>query len=144
MAPHLGACRVGGHESSLVHERRRRSAVRACANDAWRKGYGRRIDGDPRISRSSIERVRSDADFVVVVEERTPLRRAGVRFVGHCPFHDDKVRSFAVNPVRKLYYCFECHKAGDMIGFVRDVQGVSFVGAIEWLAQRFEIPLSYE
>ena len=79
-----------------------------------------------------------------MVEERTPLSRAGARLIGRCPFHDEKTPSFSVNAVDKLYYCFECHKGGDMIGFVRDTQGVSFVGAIEWLALRFGIPLSYE
>ncbi len=58
-----------------------------------------------------------------VVEERTP--------------------SFSVNPVEKLYYCNGCQKGGDMLGYVRDTQNLGFVGAIEWLAQRFRIPLSY-
>ena len=103
------------------------------------------MDDDRRIKRSSIERVRFEADFVVVVQERTQLRPAGVRLVGRCPFHNEKTASFSVNPVDKLYYCFGCHKGGDMIGFVRETQGgVSFVEAVEWLAQRFEIPLSYQ
>ncbi len=80
----------------------------------------------------------------MVVEERTPLRGSGIRLVGRCPFHDEKTPSFSVNPVDKLYYCFGCHKGGDMFGFVRHTQGVNFVGAVEWLAQRFGIPISYE
>ena len=79
-----------------------------------------------------------------MVEERTALRRAGVRLIGRCPFHDERTPSFSVNAVDKLFYCHGCHKGGDMIAFVRETQGLTFVGAVEWLAQRFRIPLSYE
>jgi len=97
-----------------------------------------------RLKDTTVEAVRQSADFVAVVEERTSLRKAGARLVGRCPFHEERTPSFSVNPVDKLYHCFGCGKGGDMIGFVRDTQGVSFVGAVEWLAQRFGIPLSYE
>ena len=90
-----------------------------------------------RIKDTSVEAVRQSADFVAVVEERTPLRKAGARLVGRCPFHEERTPSFSVNPVEKLYYCFGCHKGGDMIAFVRETQGLDFVGAVEWLAERF-------
>jgi DNA primase len=97
-----------------------------------------------RIKDTSVEAVRENADFVAVVEERTPLRKAGARLTGRCPFHEEKTPSFSVNPVEKLYYCHGCHKGGDMIGFVQDTQSVDFVGAVEWLADRFRIPIEYE
>ncbi len=97
-----------------------------------------------RIKDTSVEAVRQGADFVAVVEERTPLRKAGSRLQGRCPFHEERTPSFSVNPVDKLYHCFGCGKGGDMIGFVRDTQGLDFVGAVEWLAERFRIPLEYE
>ena len=89
-----------------------------------------------RIKDSTVEAVRQSADFVAVVEERTPLRKAGARLVGRCPFHDERTPSFSVNPVDKLFHCHGCHKGGDMIGFVRETQGLDFVEAIEWLAGR--------
>jgi DNA primase len=97
-----------------------------------------------RIKDTSVEAVRQNADFVAVVEERTPLRKAGARLTGRCPFHEEKTPSFSVNPVEKLYYCHGCHKGSDMIGFVQDTQSVDFVGAVEWLADRFRIPIEYE
>jgi DNA primase len=97
-----------------------------------------------RIKDTSVEAVRQGADFVAVVEERTPLRKAGARLVGRCPFHEEKTPSFSVNAVERLYYCHGCHKGGDMIGFVRDTQGLDFVGAVEWLAERFRIPIEYD
>jgi len=97
-----------------------------------------------RIKDSSIEAVKAAADFVAVVEERTQLRKSGARLVGRCPFHEERTPSFSVNPAEGLYYCFGCHKGGDMIAFVRETQGVDFVGAIEWLADRFRVELEYE
>jgi DNA primase len=83
--------------------------------------------------------------MVEVVSARTPLRRAsGSRFTGRCPFHEEKTPSFSVNPVDKLYYCFGCGKGGDIVAFVRETENLDFVGAIEWLADRFRIPLEYE
>jgi DNA primase len=49
-----------------------------------------------------------------------------------------------VNPVDKLYYCFGCGKGGDVISFVRETENLDFVGAIEWLAERFRVTLEYE
>ena len=76
-----------------------------------------------RIKDTTVEAVKQAADFVAVVEERTPLRKAGARLAGRCPFHEERTPSFSVNPVDKLYYCFGCGKGGDMITFVRETQG---------------------
>ena len=85
------------------------------------------------------------ADMVDVVSGRTPLRRAsGSRFTGRCPFHEEKTPSFSVNPVEKLYYCFGCGKGGDVISFVRETENLDFVGAVEWLADRFRVPIEVE
>ena len=98
-----------------------------------------------RIRDSSVQDVKAAADMVEVVSTRTPLRRAsGSRFTGRCPFHEEKTPSFSVNPVDKLFYCFGCGKGGDLVAFVRETENLDFVGAIEWLAERFRVPLEYE
>jgi DNA primase len=97
-----------------------------------------------RIKDTSIEAVKTAADIVTVVEERTSLRKQGVRLVGRCPFHEERTPSFSVNPGQGLYYCFGCHRGGDLISFVRETQGLDFAGAIEWLAERFRVPLEHE
>jgi DNA primase len=97
-----------------------------------------------RIKDTSVEAVRAAADIVAVVEDRTSLRKQGARLVGRCPFHEERTPSFSVNPGQGLYYCFGCHKGGDLISFVRETQGLDFAGAIEWLADRFRVPLEYE
>ena len=98
-----------------------------------------------RIKDSSVRDVVAAADMVEVVSGRTQLRRASnSRFTGRCPFHEERTPSFSVNPVDKLYYCFGCGKGGDVISFVRETENLDFVGAIEWLAERFRVALEYE
>ncbi len=97
-----------------------------------------------RIKDSSVEAVKAAADMVAVVETRTPLRKAGARFTGRCPFHEERTPSFSVNAVDKLYYCFGCGEGGDVIKFVRETEQLDFAGAIEWLAERFGVPLEYD
>src|SRR5437660_2397954 len=82
--------------------------------------------------------------MVAVVSERTQLRKAGARYSGRCPFHDERTPSFSVNGVDKLYYCFGCGAKGDLITFVRESEHLDFVGAVEWLADRFNVQLEYE
>jgi DNA primase len=98
-----------------------------------------------RITDSSVRDVKAAADMVEVVSGRTQLRRAsGSRYTGRCPFHEEKTPSFSVNPADKLYYCFGCGKGGDLVSFVQETENLDFVGAIEWLAERFRVPLTYE
>src|ERR687888_733267 len=97
-----------------------------------------------RIKDTSVEEVKAAADMVAVVSARTQLRKAGSRYLGRCPFHDERTPSFSVNAPDKLYYCFGCGAKGDLITFVRETEHLDFVGAIEWLADRFNVPLEYE
>jgi len=97
-----------------------------------------------RIKDSSVEAVKAAADFVDVVSARTQLRKAGNRYMGRCPFHEERTPSFSVNAVDKLYYCFGCGAKGDLITFVRETEGLDFTGSIEWLGERFRIPIEYE
>ncbi len=97
-----------------------------------------------RIKDSSVEAVKAAADFVDVVSARTQLRKSGGRYTGRCPFHDERTPSFSVNAVDKLYYCFGCGAKGDLITFVRETEGLDFAGSIEWLGERFRVPIEYE
>jgi CHC2 zinc finger len=68
-------------------------------------------------TRDSIERAQEAVDMVQVVGAKTDLRRVGSRWVGLCPFHDERTPSFSVDPEQRLYYCFGCGAGGDAIGF---------------------------
>jgi DNA primase len=97
-----------------------------------------------RIKQESVEAVKAAADMLDVVGGRTQLRKAGARYVGRCPFHEERTPSFSVNAVDKLFYCFGCGKGGDLISFVRETENLDFAGAIEWLGERFRVPLEYD
>jgi DNA primase len=96
------------------------------------------------IKQSSVEQVKAAADMVEIVGARTQLRKVGSRWTGRCPFHEERTPSFSVEAAEKLFHCFGCGKGGDLITFVRETEGLDFVGAIEWLADRYRIPLEYE
>jgi DNA primase len=97
-----------------------------------------------RIRDASVEAVRTGSDLAAVVGERTALRRSGSQLVGRCPFHEERTPSFSVNPAKGLYWCFGCGKGGDVFRFVEETQGLDFTGAVEWLADRFRVPIEYE
>jgi DNA primase len=93
----------------------------------------------------SKERVRDAVDMIDLVSSRTELRRAGAnRMTGLCPFHDERTPSFGINPAEKVYYCFGCQASGDAFTFVMETEGVDFKGALELLADRFNVPLELE
>jgi DNA primase len=95
-------------------------------------------------TRDSIDRVRDAVDMVALVGARTDLRRVGSRWVGLCPFHDERTPSFSVNAEDGLYYCFGCGAKGDAIGFVRETEALDFPGAVELLAERTGVALERE
>ncbi len=97
-----------------------------------------------RFSPDTIERVRESADIVEVVSAYTDLRRQGERFVGLCPFHDERSPSFSVKPRDGFYYCFGCEAGGDTIRFVQEKEGLAFPDAVEALAERYGVEIERE
>ncbi|HEY7439736.1 MAG TPA: DNA primase [Acidimicrobiia bacterium] len=91
-----------------------------------------------------VARVRETTDLVALIGERVALKRVGRRFSGLCPFHQEKTPSFSVNPELGLYYCFGCHESGDAITFVRKLDGLDFVEAVERLAARSGVTVRYD
>ena len=96
------------------------------------------------ISNESLERVKAAADVVEVISAHTDLRRQGARYVGLCPFHEERTPSFSVEPTEKLYHCFGCGVGGDVIKFVEEKEGLGFTEAVEMLADRYGVELERE
>src|SRR5437763_88551 len=90
-----------------------------------------------------VARVRASTDFVAVVSEHVTLKKNGRQWMGLCPFHPEKSPSFSVNGEEGVYYCFGCQAAGDAITFVREIDHLTFVEAVEKLAARANIQLTY-
>jgi DNA primase len=96
------------------------------------------------ISPESLERLKQTADIVEVVSTHTDLRRQGARWVGLCPFHEERTPSFSVDAQEKLYHCFGCGVGGDVIKFVEEKEGLGFAEAVELLADRYGVELERE
>lgn len=88
--------------------------------------------------------VRDRNDIVSVVGDYVALRKAGTSWKGLCPFHGEKSPSFHVHPDRKFFYCFGCQTGGDVISFVREINGYSFPEAVRHLAERAGIAMPVE
>jgi DNA primase len=98
-----------------------------------------------RIRDEDIAAVRERSPVDEVIGEYLQLKNAGGGSVkGLCPFHDEKTPSFNVTPSRGLWYCHGCGEGGDVIKFVRKIDALSFIEAVEKLAGRAGLELRYE
>ncbi|MGC7094216.1 DNA primase [Amycolatopsis lurida] len=98
-----------------------------------------------RIRESDIAEVRDRNRIDEVVGEYVALRRAGGGALkGLCPFHDEKTPSFNVRPTHGTFHCFGCGVGGDVIKFLTDLEKLTFVEAVERLADRVGLRLTYE
>ena len=97
-----------------------------------------------RIRKASLDAVLGKTDVAAVIGEYVRLQRSGSGYKGLCPFHNEKTPSFNVVPEKGLFYCFGCQKGGDVIAFLREIEGLSFVEAVERLAEKAGVSLEYE
>ncbi len=88
-----------------------------------------------------IEEIKSRNDIVDVISSYVGLKRAGSNMQGLCPFHSEKTPSFTVFTATQGYYCFGCGAGGDVINFVRQIENLEYVAAVEFLAKRVGITL---
>ncbi|MBR4018948.1 MAG: hypothetical protein IKK12_05300, partial [Clostridia bacterium] len=86
----------------------------------------------------------SKSDIAAIASEYTLLKPKGKRLWGCCPFHSEKTPSFSVTPDTQLYYCFGCHAGGSVVQFVMEMEKLSYVDAIKYLAQRVGMELPEE
>lgn len=91
-----------------------------------------------------IARVRASTDLVGLIGEYVQLRQVGARWRGLCPFHTEKTPSFYVNAADGLYHCFGCQASGDAITFLREQEHLGFAEAVERLAGKVGISLTYD
>ena len=84
-----------------------------------------------------IEEIKARSELVAVVDQYVRLdKRSGSNYFGLCPFHSEDTPSFSVSPAKQIYYCFGCHKGGDVIHFVMDIEKLSYPQAIRVLGER--------
>ena len=95
----------------------------------------------PHFDSNFLERVRNASDVVEIIGACVPLKRAGVNFVGLCPFHKEKSPSFNVNAQKQIFHCFGCQTGGDVFKFIQLYESITFPESVARLAERARIPM---
>ena len=95
----------------------------------------------PRYSDELIEEVRQSNDIVDVISQYVHLKRSGRNYFGLCPFHNEKSPSFSVSPDKQIFHCFGCGVGGNAFTFLMKIEGISFVEAVQTLAEKANIQL---
>lgn len=93
-----------------------------------------------------LQELKYRCDIESVVSKYVNLRRSGRGFVGLCPFHSEKTPSFHLYPENQSFYCFGCETGGDVITFIRKIENLDYVEAVQFLAQMagLEMPAQEE
>ena len=91
----------------------------------------------PQFSEQFLQELSERNDIVDVVSGYVQLtKRSGSNLFGLCPFHSEKTPSFSVSPDKQIYHCFGCGKGGSVIGFIMEIENLSFPDAVGFLARR--------
>lgn len=93
-----------------------------------------------KIENNIIQRVLDATDIVDVIGDFVDLKKKGARYIGLCPFHDDRhATNFVVYPAKRCYKCFACDAKGDVVKFLQEHEKLNFGDAIRWLGKRYNI-----
>ena len=98
----------------------------------------------PRLAEGFINELKERIDLFDLVVPYVELKKSGSSWVGLSPFQQEKTPSFYVHPQKGFFKCFSSGETGDAISFVQKVENLDFQEALEFLSQRFGIPLRYE
>lgn len=93
------------------------------------------------ITQQTIQQIVSRIDIVEIVGSFVKLKKRGANYLGLCPFHNEKTPSFTVTPSKEIYKCFGCGAGGDAIRFLMEHEKYSYVEALRWLAQKYNVEI---
>ncbi|MBR2743179.1 MAG: DNA primase [Clostridia bacterium] len=94
------------------------------------------------IGRETLADIRAACDIADIVSQYVTLTKSGSGYLkGLCPFHSEKTPSFTVTPAKGIYKCFGCGESGDVITFIMKIEGLEFVEAVKFLAQKANIEI---
>ena len=97
-----------------------------------------------KIPESTIDEVLSKADIESVVGKYVSFtKKTGQNLFGLCPFHSEKTPSFSVNSQKGLYRCFGCGKGGNSIGFIMEIEKMSFPEAVKYLGDQYGVHVEW-
>src|SRR6476620_3398934 len=93
------------------------------------------------ISQETIDRIIGAARVEEVVSDFVTLKKRGVNMLGNCPFHNERTPSFTVSPVKGIYKCFGCGKAGNSVNFIMEHENATYPEALRYLAKKYNIEI---
>ncbi|WP_187835523.1 DNA primase [Helicobacter pylori] len=93
---------------------------------------------------TNLEPLKERIQIVEVLERYLDLYKAGANFKACCPFHEERSASFMISPEKNIYHCFGCGVSGDALKFLQEYQKISFIEAVEEVAQIYNYALEYE
>ena len=93
------------------------------------------------ISQDTIQKIQNKVAILDIVGTYVKLKKRGSNYLGLCPFHNEKTPSFTVSAAKEIYKCFGCGKSGNSIGFLMDIEKFSYVEALRWLANKYNIEI---
>lgn len=97
-----------------------------------------------KIPQNIIDEVLSRADIESVVGQYvTFTKRTGQNLFGLCPFHSEKTPSFSISPQKGIFKCFGCQKYGNSIGFIMEMEKLSFPEAVKYLGDRYGVQVQW-
>ena len=91
---------------------------------------------------NDVDLIKQKIDNVAFIKEYITLIPSGSNFKGRCPFHQEKTPSFMVSPERQMWRCFGCGEGGDVIKFLEKIENLTFIEALQKLADRAGVKLS--
>lgn len=89
----------------------------------------------------TLEEILSRIDPLDIVSEYIELKKSGKNYMALCPFHPDNTPSFSFDPEKGLFHCFGCGKSGNLVQFIMEIEGVTFIDALKKLAQKAGIEI---
>lgn len=100
------------------------------------------MNNSSNTNKSLIQKVIDNSDIVEVIGEYINLEKKGNDYKGLCPFHNDSNPSLSVSPQKKVFKCFSCNAAGNVISFVQRIENISFMDALKKVANKSGIKLN--
>ncbi len=93
------------------------------------------------IPQDTVQRILDTAEITEVISDFVSLKKRGVNHIGLCPFHNEKTPSFTVSSAKGIFKCFGCGKGGNVVNFIMELEQLSYVEALKYLAGKYNIEI---
>ena len=99
------------------------------------------MSGPIRIPDGFVEELKARLRPSDIIGRKVKLTKKGKEWVGLSPFTAEKTPSFYVNDQKRMFKCFSSGIGGDVISFIMETERLTFMEAVEKLAEDAGMPL---